>query len=172
MDTKNNYHKNKVIQNNQEYLTNQINAPTQHVKKTNQFFGSLNFDTPDISFFSDASVKKNTIIAGYGISENTILVSFKKEILTTNNNLAELLAIQEAIKIAKLMNLNQLEVFTDCLPALEHIKRFSMMQKSSEIFLPTLNQLSEDLTFFSSYRIYWIARHRNVFADQLSQIRS
>ncbi len=76
MDSQNNYHKNKIIQNTQKYLNATLNAPTQHVKKTNQFFGSLYFETPMISFFTDASVKRNTIIAGYGISNETILVSF------------------------------------------------------------------------------------------------
>ncbi len=170
MDSKNNYHKNKIIQDNQKYLNTTLNTPTQHVKKTNQFFGALYFETPTISFFTDASVKNNTIIAGYGISDETMIVSFRKKINTNNNNLAELIAIKEAICIAKLMELKSLEVFTDCLPALEHIKRFHTMQKTSEIFLPTLTQISTELSYFNEYRICWVARHRNIFADQLTQI--
>lgn len=171
MDSKNNYHKNKVIENNQQYLSNTLNTPTQYVKKTNQYFGDMGFEIPEISFFTDASVKKNTVIAGYGISKETILVSFRKEISTNNNNLAELLAVKEVIHLAKMMNVHNLEIFTDCLPVIEHIRRFYLMQKSSEIFSSTLKQVSEELATFKSYRICWVARHRNVFADQLTQIK-
>ncbi len=166
---KNNYHKNQIVENNQEYLNKTLNIPTQHVKKTNQFFGDLYFETPKISFFTDASVKKNTVIAGYGITDNNILVSFKKQIATNNNNLAELIAVKEAIYIAKMMELDSLEIFTDCLPVIEHIKRFYNLQKTSEIFLPTLKEISDELTLFKTKRISWVARHRNVFADQLAQ---
>lgn len=150
-------------------MKNSVVSPTQYVKKSNQYYESSEFLSPKISFFTDASVKKDTHIAGYGISDETMLISFRKKILTKNNNLAEITAISEAISLAKLMNLEYLEIFTDCLPALEQIKRYNIFQKSSEIFLPILKEITQDLVFFKGYKICWIPRHRNSFADKLAE---
>lgn len=143
--------------------------PTQHTKKGDQHIGTANFNKPAISFFTDASVLHKTIISGYGITDETLIVSFRQEIKTQNNNLAELIAIHQAISIAIMMELKDLEIFTDSLPAIELIRKYFATKKTSDIFSNKLKTVTEDLSKFETFRIHWIPRHRNILADAMSK---
>ncbi len=146
-----------------------ITSPTQHIKKSDIYFGSLFCEKPDVSFFVDASVKLKTVIGGYGIQNEEIKISFRREEKTSNNNLAELLAIHEGIKLAKELKQSHLEIFTDSLPAIENIRRYSNKQKISSIFTEVIKEIFESIQSFITYRIYWIPRHRNIFADIIAK---
>ena len=62
---------------------------TQHVKTNCMAFKTSNFVKPNISFFTDASVMDKTFIAGYGVSDTELVISFRKEEVSQDNNLAE-----------------------------------------------------------------------------------
>ncbi len=142
---------------------------TQHMKTNCMAFKTNNFVKPNISFFTDASVMDKTFLAGYGVCDTELVISFRKEEVYQDNNLAELKAIKQAILIAKDMNLSTVEIFTDSAPSIEFIKKYLSYGKVNEYFNDIVKDISNELSFFESYQIAWIPRNKNQFADKMSK---
>ncbi len=145
------------------------NIINQFIKKSNIFFSKNNSikDNLSINYFSDASVKdKHTFFAGYGVKNQTVIVSYRQKSCQIDNNLAELLAIENMIIVAKQMNQNELELFTDSLLGIEFLKnKKSNNNDINKTTYSILNLLNE----FNDYQIIWIPRHRNTLADLMAK---
>jgi ribonuclease HI len=144
---------------------------TQHIKVNASTFKSDKFVKPEISFFTDASVSNKTFLAGYGISNRDIKVSFRHEDKTNDNNIAELKAIQNAVIIAKEMNVSSLEIFTDSDPSICFLnKNQKHPQNVKPEFKVILDDIFHHLKSFDGYHIAWIPRNKNKFADCMSKV--
>lgn len=143
---------------------------TQNMKTNSFIFKSENFQKPSVSFFTDASVKNKTFLAGVGVSEENVVVSFRKEYKTKNNNLAEIKAIHHAVLIAKEMDLSHLEIFTDSSPAVTLLNAFQSSGKIKENFVPLVKEIINEIKLFESYQIAWIPRNKNKLADKMSKV--
>ena len=129
-----------------------------------------NFNKPSVSFFTDAGVKDDSYMAGYGISNKDIVVSFRFKESCQDNNLAELKAIKQAIMIAKEMNLPSLEVFTDSCTSIDALNAFQVSKYTvHNKFKNIVSEIYEMLQNFDSYKIAWISRKENKLADQMSK---
>ncbi len=141
----------------------------QFIKKSNIFFSKNNLikNDFDISYFSDASVKeKHTFFGGYGVQNQTLLVSYRKKSFSMDNNLAELLSIENMIILATQMNQKKLELFTDSLPSINFLK----LKKSNNKSIQTvIESILNTLQSFEDYQIIWIPRHRNSLADLMAK---
>jgi ribonuclease HI len=151
-----------------EYLVD-LNGVNQDVKESPFKFKTDNFNKPSVSFFTDASVKDSTFMAGYGVSGKEMVVSFRFNEPTQDNNLAELKAIKHAILIAKEMNLPTLEVFTDSNPSINFLSCFNDKRIVKDEFKKIISEIIESLNNFEAYQIAWIPRNKNKFADKMSK---
>lgn len=143
---------------------------TQFVKDNACAVKTEKFNKPSVSFFTDAAVKEDSYMAGYGISDKDIVVSFRFKESCQDNNLAELKAIKQAIMIAQEMNLPSLEVFTDSNTSIDalnafHISKYAVHNKFKNI----VSEIYDMLQNFDSYKISWISRKENKLADQMSK---
>ncbi len=143
---------------------------SQEVKINSFVFKSNDFVKPKVSFFTDASVTKQTFLAGIGVSKEEVVVSFRKEIKSKNNNIAEIEAIYHAIKLGQQMQLAHLEIFTDSLPAINLLHSFSKNGKIKEEFENLIRELQAELNQFETYQIAWIPRNKNKLADKMSKV--
>jgi ribonuclease HI len=143
---------------------------TQHVGSNDSIVQTENFNKPPISFFTDAAVKEDSYMAGYGISDKNIIVSFRFKESNQDNNVAELKAIKQAVLIAKEMNLPSLEVFTDSIASVDALISFQTRKNNiNNKFKKLVDEIYEMLQDFDSYKIAWISRKENKLADQMSK---
>jgi ribonuclease HI len=143
---------------------------TQFVNDNAWSVKTENFNKPSVSFFTDAAVKEDSYMAGYGISDKDIVVSFRFKESCQDNNLAELKAIKQAIIIAKEMNLPSIEVFTDSCTSIDALNAFQVSKYTvHNKFKIIVDEIYEMLQNFESYKIAWISRKENKLADQMSK---
>jgi ribonuclease HI len=128
-----------------------------------------NFNKPSVSFFTDAAVKDESYMAGYGISGTDLVVSFRFKESHQDNNLAELKAIKQAVLVAKEMKLPSLEIFTDSFASVIALQSFHDEGFTHNKFKKTVLEIFDTLKDFESYKISWISRKQNKLADQMSK---
>lgn len=143
---------------------------TQYVNDNSAVLKTDNFNKPSVSFFTDAAVKDDSYMAGYGISGENLIVSFRFKESVQDNNLAELKAIKHAILVAKEMNLPCLEVFTDSYISIEALNTFQIGKFAvHNKFKKIVTEIYDMLQNFEAYKIAWISRKDNKLADQMSK---
>jgi len=141
----------------------------QNVIEQDTVLKTKNFNKPSVSFFTDAAVKDESYMAGYGISGTELVVSFRFKESYQDNNLAELKAIKQAVLVAKEMKLPCLEIFTDSFASVVALQSFQEEGFAHNKFKKTVMEIFDTLNNFESYKIAWISRKQNKLADQMSK---
>ena len=128
----------------------------------------MNKDILKIYIDGSCRADKTSGIGVYAVHKENTILTLSEKVSARTNNQAEYMALLGALKGARILKFDFIEVYSDSKLVVEQVKGY---WKINDRILQNLNQEAVSIgKQFSSFKITWIPRSKNEEANKLAQL--